>query len=71
MHRLPRKRHILLRHESILERSLRDLVAGVRTSHLTDDEVSITVAGLHDRLAAIRKTLAGEPTERPSQGAKT
>jgi DNA-binding transcriptional regulator LsrR (DeoR family) len=67
---LPRKQHVLLRHEAILERSLRDLVAGIKTSHLSDDEVSITIAGLHDRLSAIRGALADRPGDHSSEVAE-
>jgi hypothetical protein len=48
-----KKRNTLLQHKTILERSLRDLVAGKATGHLADEELNQMVVGLRSRLAAV------------------
>ena len=48
-----KKRYTLLQHKTILERSLRDLLACKDTDHLAEEEMNQMVAGLRSRLATV------------------
>jgi hypothetical protein len=54
------KRESLLRRQALLERSLRDLRAGKRVDHLTEDELIMLITGLETRLVTLSEAMSAK-----------